>query len=945
MLIVFGSVYGLLVLVGLPALIFAHFGLRSENADLRVRLERLVKEFEALAREVAALRQDAPPQTPPQTSPQASPETPAEQAADAAALSPDSGPQVAPTDAAPDPLPMTVPETITAPETRREERQAEQAPPVAAAAKVPPSEPPSELASAPQGSGLADRLAVWLRENWTLALAALSLILGGLFMVQYGVEQGLLTPPLRVLGALVLGAALIAGGEVIRRRHGDSATPNLRHLPSTFSGAGTVVLFIAILSAHALYGLIGSVPALAGMAAVSVVAMLLGWLYGPVLSAIGLLGATAAPFFVGGSSDKAVLLYPYFAMVGLAGLGIDTFRRWAWVSGLALALPVGALGLLWMHAPDAPGLALAALALGVGAVLIPARSLRPVESGAMASQGASGTGTPAFPTWLAAAGVAQVSGAGLLLMLDAASPAGNGLGYALLLLVFAAVALGLARAPAFEDLAVFPAAAALVGLGLHAAQGGPLYRAFRAGIDRLPESPAPATVWWLAAGGAALSVIAFLRLARKARPDHRGLWALGAAVLLPATILVLEFLWAPGEVTGAYPWALAVMAGAGLMVALAERRAALGGETRGFETGLFAASALILIGLALFLVLTKTALTLALSAMMVAAVIIDRQRPMRPLGWLAQLGAAVIGYRLLVDPGIDWAIHGAGTLDVLLAHLGPLVAFAAMLVLARPERAALRALASSSLVTVTALAVTVALRRGLGSEGFETHWAQGLTATVWILAAFAQIWRLPHDPAQLRPLRIGFAVLMGLAACGAVAVMADDLGRTLVAGVGRVAGPPVLDSLALALLPLAVVLGAGAVLLGAPGRPGARWLRPGLGGLSVLGLGVWGWLEIRRLWRGPDLSLPGPSDGELYSYTLALLLASGLGLVLAVLTRSHALRRLAMAGVGLTVAKVFLIDMSGLSGLVRVASFVGLGLALAGLAWLDRAVSRIWERG
>lgn len=43
-----------------------------------------------------------------------------------------------------------------------------------------------------------------------------------------------------------------------------------------------------------------------------------------------------------------------------------------------------------------------------------------------------------------------------------------------------------------------------------------------------------------------------------------------------------------------------------------------------------------------------------------------------------------------------------------------------------------------------------------------------------------------------------------------------------------------------------------------------------------------------------------------------------------------------MAVIGLTVAKVFLIDAAGLSGLTRVASFVGLGLALAGLAWLNR---------
>ncbi|MBQ0748559.1 MAG: DUF2339 domain-containing protein, partial [Roseovarius sp.] len=57
----------------------------------------------------------------------------------------------------------------------------------------------------------ADRvtaLMAWLRGNWVLAVAGVSLALAGVFMVQYGVEQGLLTPFWRVMGALALGAAL-----------------------------------------------------------------------------------------------------------------------------------------------------------------------------------------------------------------------------------------------------------------------------------------------------------------------------------------------------------------------------------------------------------------------------------------------------------------------------------------------------------------------------------------------------------------------------------------------------------------------------------------------------------------------------------------------------------------------------------------------------------------
>jgi uncharacterized membrane protein len=59
-------------------------------------------------------------------------------------------------------------------------------------------------------------------------------------------------------------------------------------------------------------------------------------------------------------------------------------------------------------------------------------------------------------------------------------------------------------------------------------------------------------------------------------------------------------------------------------------------------------------------------------------------------------------------------------------------------------------------------------------------------------------------------------------------------------------------------------------------------------------------------------------------------------LCVSILRRGLLLRRLAMLVIGLTIAKVFFLDASGLSGLTRVVSFLGLGLSLAGLAWLNR---------
>jgi uncharacterized membrane protein len=60
---------------------------------------------------------------------------------------------------------------------------------------------------------------------------------------------------------------------------------------------------------------------------------------------------------------------------------------------------------------------------------------------------------------------------------------------------------------------------------------------------------------------------------------------------------------------------------------------------------------------------------------------------------------------------------------------------------------------------------------------------------------------------------------------------------------------------------------------------------------------------------------------------------------------STLLRRAAMAVIAVTIAKVFLIDAAGLTGLTRVFSFLGLGLSLAGLAWLNRWAERAAREG
>ena len=83
-----------------------------------------------------------------------------------------------------------------------------------------------------------------------------------------------------------------------------------------------------------------------------------------------------------------------------------------------------------------------------------------------------------------------------------------------------------------------------------------------------------------------------------------------------------------------------------------------------------------------------------------------------------------------------------------------------------------------------------------------------------------------------------------------------------------------------------------------------------------------------------SLTLGPLGDAELYVYS-AVWLGLALGLLgIGILREVASLRYASLALLMMTVAKVFLVDMSELTGLYRVASFMGLGLILVGIGYL-----------
>ncbi len=779
-------------------------------------------------------------------------------------------------------------------------------------------------------------LTAWLRENWFYAVSALSLALAGVFLVQYGVENGLLPPSARVIAALGFGAALICAGEFIRRRYGDDESSATAYLPSVFSGAGLVTLFGGILAARQLYDLIGPEAALAAMVAVALMGLVLGWFHGPLLAAVGLIGAYSAPFVVGGASENPIWLYGYFFVIAVLGLGIDTVRRWAWVSVLTLFGVYSACLLLVMSAPlTEPGYLTCVTALAMITIAIPVRRIWPNHNGPMISEiirRKKGEPWPEFPTRL---GFGAVAASSAILTLHWPDSAGEfWLSVALLSGLVLALMVWAKDAVALQDATVFPVAGLIWSVLIHGLDNGVVLRHFAETYAETPEADYPWVVTILTTLGALFSGLSFWRSMQANR--YAAVWAGAAAILAPVMAIALEVGGHPAEVIGAYPWALHAIALGVLMVVFAERFARVDGDIR-LRPALATLSALSCLTFACVIVLSSAALTVALVVMIVVAAALDRHFVLPQMSWFIWAGVFTVTVRLVLTPGLDWAVVapvGEMTLVYGAATVGFLVAWMMIRPLTRPVASLL--LESATWATAGILLSLLLLRwlEGFGDGGADdSHWGLGLLAVIWLLLAYAQVQRFELG-GKLNYARYALAAFFAAHGLLRLAEALTDANPLLYLNADPVLGLPVLNTLAVAYLLPAIVMAVSVWRI--PSMPDRlkQASYAAAGALTAFWLGM----VIRHIWQGAGGMYEGTgvTQPELYTYTIAILVIGAVLFYQSLARRSDLMRKAGLAVIGLAVAKVFLIDISGLGGLIRVFSLLALGLALAGLAWLNR---------
>ena len=775
-----------------------------------------------------------------------------------------------------------------------------------------------------------------LAGTWFIWIGAVAIGLAGLFLVKYMSDAGLLGPGTRIMLGLVCGICLASAGEWLRRKPSQQRFAALRpdYVPQALTAGGLATVFASIYAANALYGFIGSTVTFAGLAGTALAAFALSVVQGPLVAIVGLLGGFILPVLIGSADPFASGLFSYLGLLFAAVCAVMVWRPALWLAISATVIASGWV-VLWSNAFFATG---DGLTLGVFSALIGTGF---AFSGGVASR----ENHPAVwqpPLWpkdvlqIAAVFAGTVA---MLLLLIVLMRDGYGIGALIALGLFGVAAcVASVRAQRFDFIALIAGLTVLLGF---AQWGGRLH--VEGWVDgwlvpgKIAWGPQPSAeaIGYLNIS-AVFGSIAFLAgygvLWRSVRP---WVWAtLGSAVPIGLMVAAYATLRALEPSTS---WAFAALGMAGVFVFVASRLLNVAeDDPPRLALGIYAMAACASIAMALSFVLRDAWLSVSLATLLAATGYISKSLSLPQLRWPAVLIALAVLVRLGLNLHVlDYAdTHWLGRYWVIYGYGLPLVMFHlawSQFGWNEPPDLLSKVLEGGRIALVTMLVsalIRVVVAGSLGSDRLGLLEA-GLHITSWLVNA-AACWRRWSAHGGFIDLWAG-RLLTALACCalagGPLLVVNPIFDRQMVGNW------PLFNALAPAyLLPGVLLAFIGYVL-----RNHATWMLwrviwpPATLGLVL----VWLSLEIRRFFHAPDnLHATFMTTAENYSYSAVWLLLALALLAAGIAVRAAQLRYASLAVLVLVVLKVFLIDLSDLEGLLRVASFLGLGLCLVGIGFV-----------
>jgi uncharacterized membrane protein len=170
-------------------------------------------------------------------------------------------------------------------------------------------------------------------------IGGFALFLGVAFFVKYSFEHNLISPELRVAIGFAVGASLIIGGLLLKRKE-NAVTAQ------TLCATGTLVLYAVTFACRAYYHFefFGLVPTFLLMTFITAIAFLLAVrMNAMVVAVLGIAGGFLTPVLLSTGEDYPLGLFAYIALLDVGLLAVAQRQRWN-------ALPVlGAVGTALMQ--------------------------------------------------------------------------------------------------------------------------------------------------------------------------------------------------------------------------------------------------------------------------------------------------------------------------------------------------------------------------------------------------------------------------------------------------------------------------------------------------------------------------------------------------------------------------------------------------------------------
>ncbi|WP_284757775.1 DUF2339 domain-containing protein [Agrobacterium sp. fls2-241-TYG-188a] len=783
-----------------------------------------------------------------------------------------------------------------------------------------------------------------LGARWAVWAGGLALALGGIFLVKYSIESGLLSPGVRLAMAAIFGLLLAAAGEAVRRKVMPdiaSAYSNAM-IPGVLTAAGALTLFGVTYAAYGIYGYIGPTTAFLLLAIVGFATLGLSLLHGQALAGLGLLGSMATPLLISTESPNIWALFGYLTASWLATAAASRSQRWHVVPTLAnVGLGLWALGYM-VFAPliEAEPVIASLIAMIAGSIWIwPGKYLSQQQNIEEDTQpDLAGRSIVTDLMSRAPLSINITLSMAIVLPALAFSVIETGItmhpAYAMAVLV-----LGLAAYGAGRNHAVWPAIfASLAALGCANLLAG-------FGVNYLPTLGDGSTA--LSASGVDTAVqgtitrvmgVIFLLFSIEAvrRMSSRDrsfgiLWAVLGSIV-PLGLGIISFV-EYGNLTRDWLHAAYGLAAALLLFGRAYWLSKKDDEAFTAPLNIMSLGSFLATVFVVHTLTSGLATTILISVVGFSYLLGGLRLRWHALPFVMALACLFVLGRIAWEPTIVGPQNLGTTplFNALLPGYGipALLAIASAWLLRDWPRAraknVLQAIASLMGLLTIAILVRHAMNGGVLNDAAPTLGEQSIYTLLTIGMSGVLMTLDLKSPSPI--FRYG-SMLAGVIAMFNVLVAHFFALNPYFTGENT--GPwPFLNLLLIAYLMPAAAYG-GLAWYARGKRPAAYVAMLALSG-AALGF-AWATLSVRRFWQGENIAdWKGFLQGETYSYSVVWLVIGVLLLLLGSRFNAKSLRLASAALVLLAVAKAFLIDMSNLEGVLRALSFIGLGVVLIGI--------------